>query len=173
MAKAQAYNEWEDAGLTFSTDELEDWDPHEWAVERVRWFAFQHLVFVRRSYHVDCSNPAFCLKVRHYLRTRAVDYFRGMEISRTTVAPLEEASMPDDDTPEYKAIAVAAAKLDEITWLKEYGLDIETSMRHVVTIGRRASAQWAWKKSVDRQSNKLANCLKNEFTMVQKLENQF
>jgi hypothetical protein len=172
MASAQAYDSWEDAGMVFSTDQLEEYLPSEWAQERVAKLCAMRQVVMRHLELPDIAKPMWWQKVSKVLRDRIMWYCKALHLEGPTPKELGDEGLPGRNTAAGKELSRIASLLDVKEWLADWGTDTEASLRYVVTIGRRAAASCKWDKSTKKASNRLANCVMDEIRAAQYLDKE-
>lgn len=170
MARARAYDEWEDAGLTFSTDELEAWDPAQWASDRVAKLCSMRQVAMRRTELPDIPKPLWWKEATKNLRDKITWYCKAVPLVAVTEEELGDENLPSRNSVRGKALSKAASLLDEDAFVGQWAVDAEDALRYVVTIGRRAGAHCKWTTAQHKQSNRLANCIRQELFVTDKLE---
>lgn len=169
MATAAAYDGWDDAGMVFSTDELEEYDPRAWASERVARLCAMRQVVQRYVELPDIPKPMWWKEVSKGMRQKITWYVTALLL----VPPTEEEIgdvLPGRTSAAGKKLSLAAVGLEPCDWLGAWENDASASKRYVVTIGRRAGASCKWDKQTKKQSNVLANCVSQELHLLQKLD---
>lgn len=167
MARAAAYDQYEDPGMAFSSQELADYLPGSWAEERV-YKLLEIVSLAKRRSEIPGTNPEWWKEVAKSIPPLMRWYCIAIEIDSLAAAEYE---LPDPRSKAGKVLTHTAQSLTERGFLANWQTDAEASMRYVVTIGRRAQgASKAWGKSEGRLSNKLANCVQRELSLCAKLE---
>lgn len=170
MAKARLYDDREDAGLTFSTDELEAHTPEQWAQERVAKLCAMRQVVMRRIELPDVPKPLWWKEVAKNLRDKIGWYCKAIPLVACTPQELGDEGLPGRNSNAGKELSKAASFLDEEAFLGQWAVEADDALRYVVTIGRRASAHCKWSSAMQKQSNRLANCVRQELFVIEKLE---
>ena len=169
MAKAAMYDSWVDAALTFSTDDLEAWDPEAWAQERVAKLCAMRQLVMRRLEVEEPTKPEWWRHLGKVMRDKITWYCKAVPLVAPTPEELGD-KLPSHRSAAGKELSKRASMLDEAGFIGEWGSDAEYWKAYVVTIGRAASAHCKWKKETDKLSNRLANCLSGEFDAAQKFD---
>lgn len=172
MAKAKGYDDWEDAGKAFSTDELDEYLPTEWAQERVAKLCMTRQIVMRHLELPDIAKPLWWRKVSNVMRDRIMWYCKALHLEGPTPQELGNEGLPGRNTAAGKELSRIASLLDVKEWLSEWGTDAEASMRYVVTIGRRAGVSCKWDAFTNKANNRLANCVMMEIQAVQYLDRE-
>lgn len=167
MATAARYDSWDDAGMAFSSDELEAHDPKVWASERVAKLCAMRQVLERYLELPGIEKPVWWKEVSKGLRYKITWYVKAMLLVPPTPEEIGDV-LPSRQSAAGKKLSLATVNLEPRSWLGAWGADAEHSMRYVVTIGRRAGAQW--EKAMKKQSNVLANCVEQELQLLRKLD---
>jgi len=169
MAKAKGYDDWEDAGMAFSSDELDAYQPVEWAQQRVARLCAMRQVVMRHLELPDIAKPLWWRDAAKWLRDKIGWYCTAMHLTPPTEEELGNV-LPDRKTAAGKALSKEASLLDARDWLGAWAAETEAAMRYVVTIGRRASASCKWDAFTNKASNRLANCVNGELQLQRKLD---
>lgn len=165
MATAKAYDPYEDAGLAFSDTDVAEYSPKAWADERVGELMERHALMQRRYDIPRLESPEWWAQGAALLRSKIGWYCIRMEL----VAPAEEDwELPSPMSKAGKALTVAAQSVTPEDFLGSWRAEVESALRYVVTIGRRASGRWD--KAMKKKSNQLANCVHTEILACDKLE---
>lgn len=172
MATAEIYNVWEDVGMAFSVEECDSYDPKEWAEHRIAQLLGACQLVYRRTQLPNLSKPVWWEEVDKRLWKCVTWYCMAMErpgISREDdiVAVVEALGAKSS---EGKALTKRALDLVEEDWLGAWRADAESSMRYVVTIGRRCVGRKDWRKAQRSLNNRLANAVSKEIALIDKLE---
>ena len=170
MAKGQAYDADVDAALTFSTDQLDDYTPEQWAQERVAKLCAMRQVVMRRLELEMVPKPFWWKEVAKNLRDKIGWYCKAIPLVAVTPTELGEEGLPSRNSKAGKELSKVASFLDEQGFIGAWGTEAEECKRYVVTIGRAASAHCKWSVAMNKQSNRLANCVTQEIEAIQKLE---
>lgn len=170
MARAQAYDEWDDPGMAVSEDECLAYSPQEVAQGRVKEVV-QAVRLLLRMNQTGQDKPATTEASAKRLLDVATWYCRaaGLEgVSRDEVTTL-----PAPSTAEGKKLSASALKTtapDLIAMLRERA---EADLRRSVTLGRRCEgarrADGKWSREDRSASNRLANAILKEATTCEKL----
>jgi hypothetical protein len=172
MASAKAYDEWEDAGMAFSTDELEDHSPTVWASERVAKLCVMRQVVMRHIELPDIAKPHWWHGAGKNLRDVIMWYCKALQLEGPTAKELGDEGLPSRNSAAGKELSRVASLLDISEWLSAWAADAEASKRYVVTIGRRASASCKWDKATMKASNRLANSVDKEIRATEHLDKE-
>lgn len=170
VARAKVYDDREDAGLSFSVDELEAYDPEQWAQERVAKLCAMRQVVMRRIELPDVPKLLWHKEMAKNLRDKIGWYCKAVPLVAATPEELGDVGLPGRNTVRGKELSKAAAFLEEEVFLGQWATEAEDALRYVVTIGRRAGAHCKWSSAKHKQSNRLANCVRQELFVIEKLE---
>ena len=174
MATASVYDEYNDEDVAFTNDELEAYSPKIWASGRIDELVHLHQV-IERALMVGISKPDFWDKVNRKLLDFATWYAMAVTVPSIDRSSVTVAGM-DWNSAEGKALTVEAQALsagDPQEWLEAFSSDAGRNMQYVVTIGRRCALKKSvtkWGKAERSLSNKLANAVLKEVTLVDKLQ---
>lgn len=169
MARAAAYDEWEDAGLALSDDEVNSYQPVQVGQKRVAQLSMAVRLLLRQ---VETGQPktATIQDAANRLLDAATWYCRalGLEgINREELTTLPKAS-----TAEGKKLTAQSLKLPAPDLLRSLREKAEADMRYAVTIGRRCEgprrAAGGWSKENRSASNRLANSINKEMNAIRK-----
>lgn len=173
MARAKAYDEYEDAGLAFSVEELALYRPQKWAEQRVLELREMILVLKRRELLPEMPKPEWWKGVRKRCEQLASWYCVALEVPALAE---DDVALPPPTSHAGKRLAKSAAGVvDGQVWLDEARVSSEASLKYVVTLGRRCQGNPStsgWKLAEGKQSNKLANCIVKELYALDRLQSQ-
>lgn len=171
MATAKAYDQYEDAALTFSDEEILAHDPQRWAEQRVSELILaKYWPLVRMSELADAAKPGWARQSSSYVRSLCRWYCIAMEID----APSDtEYTLPDSRNKIGRQVTMMAQSLVPEEFVQAWGAEAHRELTYVVTIGRRCiskSSVTGWDVGTKKLSNKLANCLVREIACAAKLQ---
>lgn len=170
MARSAVYNEWEDAGLAFSSEEVAGFDPKALAEKRIAYLLDVALVLERVSTIPKTSKPAFHHGAARSLVNRASWYCKALTLpgfDKTAAMTLPDSRAKDGKTLTAEAQKYIRQGPD--VWLEGMLDNVEACLRYAVSLGRRAESRSGWTKTDRSLSNKLANALVQERSTVVKL----
>lgn len=170
MARASAYDEFDDGGMAFSSEELWEYKPEQWAQERVALLCAMRQVVMRRIELPDVPKPIWWKEAAKLLENKIDWYCRAVPLVGATPEEKGSEGLPGRTSAKGKELSKAASLLDEHDWVGRWHEDASTALRYVVTIGRRAAAQCKWSKETMKASNRLANCVTQEVDACERLE---
>lgn len=169
MATASAYDQWDDPGLAFTEEDLAGWDVKVMAEERVADLLARTRLALRRAELPDLPMPDLWKEASKSILNAATWWCQAVTIPG--VVREEATTLPPADSPEGKALTKEALNAEAAEWLAEWLADVEASLHHLVTIGRRCVTKGVWKgKEKKSLSNKAANALMKEYSLITKLE---
>lgn len=180
MATATQYDQYEDVGLAFSTEEVTGFDAKDWMRTHLVRLVEQMPVFLRRKQLEGLDHPWISWEIVRKLGdkvswscTTALEMPINDVFGVAAVSQLWEA-LPDPKTPEGKALTKKALDVVPRDWLVERREMLEADMRWIVTIMRRqnavlGSAGKPVSKSIRRWQNKYVHCLYRELAQVRTL----
>lgn len=164
MATARLYDQWEDAGMAFTEEDLESYSPQRWAEQRIEKMMGRYVVVCRRAELAE-DKPQWWKDFASGIKKVVGWYCVAMEL------PKMEMDSASASLTAGKRLTAQARDLTPEVALGVWQTDAEAAMRHVVTLGRRCAGR-GWKKGERSLSNKLANCVMREHTLAAKLERQ-
>jgi len=173
MATAVAYDQWEDAGLAFSEDQLKNFSPTLVAAARVNWMVEQIPIVLRRA---DLAGlPKWWQEV-----ARKMEDVMGWYCVVAVLPAVDRVdlhSLVNAGTPaERKKQTLAAHSLGtEMEFLNAWHTEVRGTMIELVTLGRRCSSSTAvsgWKKADKKMANKVANAVDREAHAIDVLRQQ-
>lgn len=175
MAVAKVYDEFEDVGLSFTEEEVRDWDPQAWAQDRVDRIVQLTLVARSRA-DQPIDKEEFWKWMASGLANVATWYCRALELPGLDRE--EDLSLGSLSPSERKKIRAEALRIgDGEGWILEGLSSGQAALGYVVTIGRRSFMSPVGRGSRGRVSksrgNKLANAVMKEVTFFTKAEAKF
>ncbi len=170
MARAAAYDEWEDSGMVVTDEGCLEYDPQKWAQVRVGEVV-QAAQLLMRMQQTNQPKPKTLDASAKRLIDVATWYCRslGLEgLDRDAVTTL-----PPPSSAAGKKLSAAALKTSAPEVLQVLREHAEVALRGCVTIGRRCEGQrkadGKWSKENRSHSNKLANAILKEMRTCDKL----
>lgn len=168
MATATAYDQWEDAGMAFSDEELAAWSTEEWVTQHVEELVDLCRLLKRRQELPGFPKPAWVGKAFQTMRNVATWYCVAAGVA--AIDEEEAWTLPSPQSKEGKALTKLALDLDVAAWIGLRREVVEADLRRLVTIGRRCAGSGRWNKAQKKQSNKVVNALVREAHAVDTLE---
>jgi hypothetical protein len=185
MATAAQYDQYEDPGLAFSTEEVEAFDPKAWMTAHVERLAAEVVAWRRRGELPGMDHPWTVGEVVKALNDKlSWDCTTALELPINTVlgvASIHEVPIPDPKTDVGKQLTKRALEIEPRDWLAERLNMLHSDLRYVVTILRRQMALRNASRSNDEHGktrvkktersyyNKFIHCLVRELNSVQSL----
>lgn len=171
MATAEVYDEWDDPGLSFTEEQVGSYSPQTVAAVRVNWLLETIPLAYRRSQLGEKSE--WWRKVADKMVDVVTWYCIVAEIPGIDREHVFD--LPETDA-DMKKLTVAARKLGEPEELiASWRSIVRSEMIQHVTLGRRCAGSRKisnWTKREKSISNKVANAIFKEATVVNRLETQ-
>lgn len=149
MARAKAYDAWEDPGMVFSEDDVKNYSPLDTAERRMDEL-------------IELHNVLNALSLLGYGPSEwAGSYSKRVKLAVTGLCVSVKMAQPDPSDfderglPEY--MAVAQKMRNWYKWADGLANDCDLYMAKIVTLGRRAAGAQGWKKQEHSVANKFAN----------------
>lgn len=168
MATAQAYDEFEDPGLSFSDEELTQWSIQGWVIEHISDLLFKLAVLNRYSTIPNMQKQTTAMEAAKMVFSSATFY-----CLKALLPGLERASafeLPDPKSEEGRRLTAVAVNVDLPKFIDEWVGSAEAARRYFVTIGRRANVAQGWGKGQRSISNQVANAITQEINKAQKIQ---
>lgn len=169
MATAEVYDEWDDPGLAFTEEQVAAYTPQAVASVRVNWL-LEHIPIVLRRSQLG-EKTEWWRKTADKMVDVATWYCVVAEIPGLDREMIFDLGLDD---AEMKRLAVAARKLGEPEeFLATWRSLVRSEMVQHVTLGRRCAGSKkisSWGKREKSISNKVANALFKEATVIGRLE---
>lgn len=172
MATAASYDQWADAGMAFTDEELKAYGPGLWAEERVKEVLDRWAVAHRKAGLPGIEAPKWWEDVSKKMLDVVSWYCVALALPGIDREALRDG-LPTPSSAEGKALTKRALDATPDGFLGSWSADAEAQMRYVVTIGRAcwmAKGTSGWKKATNKESNRLANCLMKEINLTQRLD---
>jgi hypothetical protein len=163
VATASAYDQYEDAGIAFAQEDVDGYDPAEWAAGHVEALA-QYGLTVRRRAELETDKPVWWAGAAKRMDACIGWMCVALELNRAQY----EVAMPEPKTASGKrntTLAHALTPQDVVGHLREGAIG---GLVYTVSIGRRKRGTKLYRS----QCNKLANALVQQLHAADKLEEE-
>ena len=166
MASATAYDQYEDAGLAFSDEDLKAWDIKEWGEERLVYLVAKRSLPLRSSQLRDAPKPVFTAKLVKAMADCITWDCLSLGLRNVTAGEMDDLPSPPEQAGQELNVAALAWRSGIGSWIDQWESEALIELQHLVTIGRRCGS--IWKKHERSLSNKAANCLMREINVCTK-----
>lgn len=165
MARSAQYDEWEDAGLAFSDDELAAFELDAWCLNHLEEMEERLKVLARRQTIPNVSKPEWTKKAGTTILGKAKWFCVAAGLPAMDLDELFD--LPDAKSADGKALTQAAQALEPVEWLPGYRTELEGEVRHLVTIVRRLPTPTKAERS---KGNRVVNALLREIDGIEHLQ---
>lgn len=159
MARAKAYDPYEDPGLALSEDEVATFDMAGFVQRRVDQLCARGRWINKRAV-MNLSKPELMKRIVRLVQSKIGWYVRVAELKgldyEETLAP------PTPQSKAGKELAASVHRLPLRDWLVQWRDSADSELRLYVTTSRRAGAVQGWAKAKWKQSNRIANAIQQE-----------
>jgi hypothetical protein len=169
MASAAVYDQFEDAGLAFSDEELKAWSVKEWGEERLAYLVAKRSLPLRSSQLRDAPKVAYTGKLVKAMADCITWNCIALGLRNVTVGEMDDLPSPPEKAGQELNVAALSWRGEIGPWLDMWESEAIVELQHLVTIGRRCGS--IWKKADKSLSNKAANCLMREINVCTKYRN--
>lgn len=160
MASASAYDEFEDAGMAFTADQVGAYQVATAIEERIAVLCRELHVVTRRMALPGTEKPVWHQHAQRALVTSITWLLRVGSLPGKSEDEL--TALPAPTTAAGKALTKEAQTMEPVDWCAAMLSDAENELVQAVTLGRRAQSAQSWPKAQRSLSNKYANALNGQ-----------
>lgn len=148
MARAKAYDKWDDPGMAFSGEQIANYNIQEAGIRRMDvLIEAQNIMYAIAQ--IPGGQTVVPKKISDHLKKRATDLARVLWI--------EQPDPTDFDSMDPEFVLAAQNVEDLWEWAINFVVDTEAWITMCVTLGRRAAIGNSWSKQDHSFSNVMIN----------------